>query len=484
MICVSYTRTMSCSLLEEVPEDIISIQNKRIAEYAAKRKWKITKKYSDRKSDRDEDTAFRNLKEDGISQKFDCVIFDSIYRFGTSVYHAYDALYKIFYPGGIHFASAEDDFCSLDYTEEEVKRYLNAKRDEFKKLHYKETTGRCIEMRHYNKYGYRYIDGTMELEIDEEVADNIRTIFKLMSEGFTLKETADYMNEHGIEPPNSYLIRMGTNRRWTKDKKEWLCAHVGNITSNRMYAGVLSRTIKCEKVTVPCPAIVSEELFDKVQALKIAKRRGTRPKIKLTDNPLLRMFFDYDSGWTIQKSKMQNETRDPIFKIKYPKPKEVNYPKPWIPYDEVIVSVRNLLLKEREKAQLAERMIDTPELFAYKEKLLEEIRRKAQAVFKRMTEAEYSAWQNGTVSSAEEFQENDAVLQDLLLQTSELEMFLSKKNPWIRLYSGLELSDNLTSYEVKKYIVRATCEKFETVRIEIKEKDAFLALPQEWFAEV
>ena len=118
MICVSYTRTMSCSLLEEAPADIISVQNKRIAEYASKRKWKIEKKYSDRKSDRNEDTAFRVLREDGISQKYDCVIFDSMLRFGTTGYHAYDVLAIVFLPAGIHFAVVEDDFCSVDHTKE------------------------------------------------------------------------------------------------------------------------------------------------------------------------------------------------------------------------------------------------------------------------------------------------------------------------------------------------------------------------------
>ena len=87
MICVSYTRTMSCSLMEEVPSDIIAQQNRRIAQFASVRKWKIEKKYSDRKADRNEDTAFRSLKEDGISGKFDLVVFDSINRFGITPYH-------------------------------------------------------------------------------------------------------------------------------------------------------------------------------------------------------------------------------------------------------------------------------------------------------------------------------------------------------------------------------------------------------------
>ena len=110
MICVSYTRTMGWSILEEPAADTISVQNRSITEYAAKRKWKIAKKYSDRKHDRNEDTAFRALKEDGISQKYDCVIIDSMQHFGITGYHAYDLLSVVFLPAGIHFAVVEDDF--------------------------------------------------------------------------------------------------------------------------------------------------------------------------------------------------------------------------------------------------------------------------------------------------------------------------------------------------------------------------------------
>ena len=482
MICVSYTRMTTCNMFEEVSEDIISVQNKRIAEYAAKRKWKIMKKYSDRKSDRDEDTAFRNLKEDGISQKFDCVIFDSLYRFGTSVYVAFDVLFKTFCPGGIHFASVEDDFCSLDYTDEEVREFLNAKRAEYKKLRHDETVRRYVETRQYNKYGYLYIDDTMELVIDEEVADNIRTVFKLMSEGLKPKKIATIMNERGIEPPNSYLKRMGTNRRWTT-QKGWLASQVSNISMNRMYAGVLSRTINSEKVNVPCPAIVSEELFDKVQAIHKSKQNGTRTQTKPTDNPLSWIFFDYDSGWNILRYKSQSNGED-VCKLRYPKPKELNYPKMSIPYSVVITEIQRLLYNERDKAQEARRRLNTPECRNYKKDRLEEVRMKAQAVFKRMTDAEYSAWQNGARLSDEEFQKNDAELQALITQHKKFDFMLSENNPWIRLFADLELPENMTSREMRKYIVRATCEKFETVRIEIKERDAFLALPQEWFSEV
>ena len=155
-----------------------------------------------------------------------------------------------------------------------------------------------------------------------------------------------------------------------------------------------------------------------------------------------------------------------------------------IPYDFVIAEIRRLLYEERNKAQTARRILNTHECREYKKERLEEIRMKAQTVFKRMTDAEYSAWQSGARLSDEEFRENDAELQDLLSQYKLFDFMLSDENPWILLYADLELSENMTSQELRKYAVRATCEKFEKIRIEIKEKDAFLVLPQEWFAEV
>ena len=481
MICVSYTRTMSCSLLEEAPADIISVQNKRIAEYASKRKWKIEKKYSDRKSDRNEDTAFRALREDGISQKYDCVIFDSMLRFGTTGYHAYDVLAIVFLPAGIHFAVVEDDFCSVDHTKEENLQYLKKKRHEYRVLHTRETTGRHLEKRIYQKYGYRYMDVAMELEIDEEAAEHIRTVFSLICDGLTLQRASEVMTERGIEPPHIYMKRLGENRR-CNEKSGWNATQIRSIINNPLYIGQWIRTINCEKVLHSCPAIVSEETFHKAVNICLARQKGSRKGCKPSSNALSGIFFDYDSGCHIHQYRSQT-SGEKIFRLQYPKPAHVNYPKMVISYDVVDTAIRDLLHKEQEKAKLAIRMFDTPEFRTYKEMRIEEIRIRAQAVFKRMMDLEFSSWQEQKEYPTGEQEQNEAELQVLLSQIDDIEMMLSAKNPWVQLYANMKLSANLTSVELKKWITSATCEKFETVRIETKEKEAFLQLPQEWFRE-
>ena len=481
MICVSYTRTMGWSILEEPAADTISVQNRSITEYAAKRKWKIAKKYSDRKHDRNEDTAFRALKEDGIAQKYDCVIIDSMQHFGITGYHAYDLLSVVFLPAGIHFAVVEDDFCSADVSREESQSYLDKKRYQYRILHTKETTGRYLEDRVYEKYGYRHKDGVMELVIDENVADNIRTIFHLMSEGNTIKSATQIMNERGIEAPNVYMRRIGAAGKRI-NTSVWLESQVGSIIRNPIYIGKWERTIECKKVIVPCPAIVSEEIFEKVQAILNSRRCGTRIGCKPSNNAFGGILFDKDSGLTLHQYRSQT-TGEKLFRLKYPKPDYIEYPKMSIMYDYVEATVRDMLSREQEKAKLALRMFETKEFQEYKANRLDLVRQEAQAIFRQMTDLEYSSWQSQSEVSLEGQQTNDEKLQRILNQITELDRILSADNAWIRLFADMKLPDTMRLKDLQKYVVSATCEKFESIKIEIREKEEFLQLPQEWFGK-
>ena len=60
MRCASYTRMVSCMEKGEIPNDIISQQNERIQKYIKQRKWKLVKKYSDRKKEEFEETACKD----------------------------------------------------------------------------------------------------------------------------------------------------------------------------------------------------------------------------------------------------------------------------------------------------------------------------------------------------------------------------------------------------------------------------------------
>ena len=92
MRCVSYTRTTSCKSSESIPTDIIQQQNEQIQKYIQSHGWKLVAKYSDRKRDDNENTAFEEMTMDGISRKFDMVVVNSIDRCGKYISCAEDVL--------------------------------------------------------------------------------------------------------------------------------------------------------------------------------------------------------------------------------------------------------------------------------------------------------------------------------------------------------------------------------------------------------
>ena len=104
MRCVSYTRTVSCMESGEIPKDIISQQNQKIQDYIKKRGWTLGKKYSDRRKDAFEETAYLQMKMDAIAREFDCVVMDSMFRCGRNSNVAAEMLESMFVPAGIHFA--------------------------------------------------------------------------------------------------------------------------------------------------------------------------------------------------------------------------------------------------------------------------------------------------------------------------------------------------------------------------------------------
>ena len=79
MRCVSYTRTTSCKNTKIIPSDIIQQQNEHIQNYIQSHGWKLVAKYSDRKKDANENTAFEEMTADGINRKFDMIVVENIF---------------------------------------------------------------------------------------------------------------------------------------------------------------------------------------------------------------------------------------------------------------------------------------------------------------------------------------------------------------------------------------------------------------------
>lgn len=211
MRIVSYTRTTSCFPGAEIPTNVISEQNEQIRAFAEERGWKITDKYSDRKKDPKENTAFERLLKDGIQRKFDAVIVASIFRAGKDLWSAREVLLQTFHYAGISFIVVEDDFISTGKSNEEADEYFDGKYGILKRenIRYRVNERNRNGILSWNdvKYGYRLTDD-YQLVVDDDTAPVVKRMFEMCADGMTPKEIAEVFTAEKIPIP---LVSRGMN---------------------------------------------------------------------------------------------------------------------------------------------------------------------------------------------------------------------------------------------------------------------------------
>lgn len=116
-------------------------------------------------------------------------------------------------------------------------------------------------------YGYSVADG--KFIIDEQKAKIVRQMFQMYYEGKSYGFIAKYINS---------LQKLSENDSGSSETyKKWCRTSICYILRNSSYTGLLSYDGKKEKnqihVKASIPAIVSKQLFNKVQALREQKRK-------------------------------------------------------------------------------------------------------------------------------------------------------------------------------------------------------------------
>lgn len=106
-------------------------------------------------------------------------------------------------------------------------------------------------------FGYATVD--KRLSVNEREAAAVREIFDRYANGATKTEIANWLNSHGYK---------------TRHGNAFSCNNFNTILSNRVYAGVGM----CRDVEIETPAIISQDLFERVQKLlsENAKHRGKK----------------------------------------------------------------------------------------------------------------------------------------------------------------------------------------------------------------
>lgn len=469
MRCVSYTRTVSnkASMSGLITESIME-QNARIQDFAKAHGWKIEKKYSDRKKDENEETAFLEMKADGIARRFDCVVIDSMDLCGKRVSMAVDLFSLVFLPAGIHFAVVEDGVVSSEMPTEEAQEYLERKRDASRYARSSVGLRKSCEMRQYPKYGYVYAGDSMELVINEKEAAVIREVFQLADKKTRLVDIVKIMEERKVESPHHYAGSQGDM---------WSVGKVRTILENQLYIGEWKRTIDGKKVIVPCPAIVDKAVFESVQKEREKHKKPKSSKI-CSEAIFLQLITDSGTGAPINLYTHQSK-KIKIYRMGYPKPPEADYDKLWITYEEVERQVREQLAMEQRKAEYALQMIESEIGLAEKEKRIGKVRMKMQDVLAQMMEVEAERHTRhrdvdfDVDDLDDRFSDLDEQMYKLERKAAGIEQVFSEKNPWISAFTGLDLNAELDRKTVRKCIERIEIFEFETVTVYFSE--------QEWF---
>lgn len=181
---VSYTRSISSRIGEENPANTIAEQNANIEQYLKNKGYRISEKYSDRKRSAEAADGFDRMVQDGMTQKFDAVAVDSIFRFGKTLPFAIEVLQKTFYPVGIQFAVVEDDFCSTDRTADEVEQYFKEKAIEKIRFEFianrQDSFEKGVLTHRQAKYGYDISEDRRSFVLDSESAYIVKLIFQII----------------------------------------------------------------------------------------------------------------------------------------------------------------------------------------------------------------------------------------------------------------------------------------------------------------
>lgn len=142
-----------------------------------------------------------------------------------------------------------------------------------------------------------------KLEIDENVSYVIEKIFELYSQGNGVQRISNILDKEGIEPPSKYLKQKHQRTTWSPKSIRAILineAYIGNTVQNKCVSvsyKVKKRKQKNEseyiRVENTHEAIISKELFTKIQEILKSKKSMSAPK---HDELLKGLIFCHNCG--------------------------------------------------------------------------------------------------------------------------------------------------------------------------------------------
>ena len=458
MKAVGYAKKVSNLLVKEgVP---IKEQNDRIRDYAKSEGFNIDRFYLDKSDDPMRDTAFQELRIDGMNRRFDLVILDSIFRCGKNYAYARNLLYMTFYKIGIHFVVLEDGINTMNMTEDEVERYfydLRCKHAEILEYSCRQELYRSDKKisQCWERYGYLLNEDQTELLIDDEVVDVIQLIFNMAAAGVKKVAIAKELNRIHAETPSNHLSRVAV-RRVSPGRKDWIAEAVGRVLATEEYMGD-DHAFETEGVIYP--RIIEPEVFHKAQEI-------------IKPNHIKR----YNKHYLLKRKIYFQDTDERLsYREKETDGKQVAYYHRsqddvcLIEYEDVIKELCRVIEQEKELASRVCKVNHTLKLSAICD-IDDSYRERAKELFRLSVEAQngnvelYEQYESGEITPQEYDSAHEAIMQkqrqvndqfhEMMLERKKRITYLGKENPWARRFLKYDPHKNLNCDTVNALVRR------------------------------
>lgn len=197
--------------------------------------------------------SFNAMIEDVRDRVIDCIIVKDLSRFGRDHIEAGNYIENIFPILGVRFISITDTVDTINAkgpSDNMIIPFKNLINQTYSRdisiksrsaLDVKRKQGQFVGP--FTSYGYRKSEKDKnKIVIDENVADNVREIFKMKLSGMSAEKIADYLNKMGELTPLDYKKVCGANYTVnfrTNSQTKWHAKTVLRILENPIYMGTL-----------------------------------------------------------------------------------------------------------------------------------------------------------------------------------------------------------------------------------------------------
>lgn len=239
--------------------------------------------------------GFERLLADLKCGKINCIIVKDLSRFGRNFLETSEFIEKIFPEMGVRFIAVNNNYDSIKVliAEDGISIPFSNMTNEIYAKDISNKINASIQTMVANEeflpsassipFGYLRDEEEKTYCVDWENAFVVKMIFEWRALGYSLKKIADTLNSKGIKCPGRVRYDRGMNKSEVYKNAYWLRGTVRKILRSEVYIGHrIYGTVRKEKFGAKKkrqpkekwvyayykhPALVSEELFDRVQVL-------------------------------------------------------------------------------------------------------------------------------------------------------------------------------------------------------------------------